>query len=233
MPSTGRSRCPSIAVGQPFAEQGTVVQGSRCLPITRELAVALAAAEHAVGHERSIDCAVYRLLLRMEARPRIGRRGAATAPARSARDVRGWRRLVGVLPSRSIIHVVTGCPTLAGRTARGSFDGCAPRKASGDSGAGTNQRHRSRRHGRIRRGMWRILGRRHAIRFDRDRLTNPPPTPDRQPPLPRRGPARRASSRPSPHDQRRGSRQNASCASRPVISAARSTRARSCSRTVE
>ena len=46
---------PIDRVGQPFAEQGAVVQGSRCLPITRELAVAVAAAEHAVGYERSLD----------------------------------------------------------------------------------------------------------------------------------------------------------------------------------
>ncbi|HEY8198566.1 MAG TPA: hypothetical protein VIF44_02255, partial [Candidatus Limnocylindrales bacterium] len=41
-------------VGQPFTEQGTLVANSRCLPIGRELAVALAAAERVVGHERSL-----------------------------------------------------------------------------------------------------------------------------------------------------------------------------------
>jgi hypothetical protein len=41
-------------IGQPFTEQGTLVANSRCLPISRELAVALAAAERAVGHERSL-----------------------------------------------------------------------------------------------------------------------------------------------------------------------------------
>ena len=45
---------PIDRVGQPFAEQGVVVQGTRCLPITREVAAALAAAEHAIGYERSI-----------------------------------------------------------------------------------------------------------------------------------------------------------------------------------
>ncbi|HVQ22045.1 MAG TPA: hypothetical protein VMT36_02125 [Candidatus Saccharimonadia bacterium] len=41
-------------IGQPFAERGTLVANSRCLPVTWGLAVALAAAEHAVGYERSI-----------------------------------------------------------------------------------------------------------------------------------------------------------------------------------
>jgi len=41
-------------IGQPFTEQGRLVANSRCLPISRELAVALAAAEREVGHERSL-----------------------------------------------------------------------------------------------------------------------------------------------------------------------------------
>jgi hypothetical protein len=41
-------------VGLPYTQQGLVVENSRCLPITRELAAALAAAERAVGYERSI-----------------------------------------------------------------------------------------------------------------------------------------------------------------------------------
>ncbi len=233
MPCTGRSRCPSIAIGQPFAEQGTVVQGSRCLPITRELAVALAAAEHAVGHERSIDRAVHRLLLRMEARPRIGRRGAATAPARSARDLRGWRRLVGVLPSRSDHPCRDGLSDSSRRTARGTLMVARPERPRVTA-------VQARTSAIVLAAMVVLAAacggpsaRRHAIRFDRGRLTNPPPHARPPPPPPRRSRARRASSQPSPHDQRRGSRQNASCASRHVTSAARSTRARSCSRTVE
>ncbi len=41
-------------IGLPYTQQGTVVENSRCLSITRELAAALAAAERAVGYERSI-----------------------------------------------------------------------------------------------------------------------------------------------------------------------------------
>ncbi len=41
-------------VGRPFAQQGTVVEHGRCLPITHALALALAAAEREVGYERSL-----------------------------------------------------------------------------------------------------------------------------------------------------------------------------------
>lgn len=41
-------------IGLPYTEQGAVVENSRCLPITRELAAALAAAERVVGYARSI-----------------------------------------------------------------------------------------------------------------------------------------------------------------------------------
>lgn len=42
------------AIGAPYTAQGRIVGNSRCLPITRELAAELAAAERAVGYERSI-----------------------------------------------------------------------------------------------------------------------------------------------------------------------------------
>jgi hypothetical protein len=41
-------------VGQPFAEEGTVVEHSRCLPITHALAMALTAAELDAGYARSL-----------------------------------------------------------------------------------------------------------------------------------------------------------------------------------
>ncbi|MET1232893.1 MAG: hypothetical protein ABWY52_08605 [Candidatus Limnocylindrales bacterium] len=42
-------------IGLPYAQQGAVVENSRCLPITRELATIMAAAERVVGYERTID----------------------------------------------------------------------------------------------------------------------------------------------------------------------------------
>lgn len=45
---------PIDAVGLPYAEQGAIVANSRCLPISRAGAAALAAAERAVGHERPL-----------------------------------------------------------------------------------------------------------------------------------------------------------------------------------
>jgi hypothetical protein len=45
---------PIDAVGLPYTEQGVLVANSRCLPIDRAGAVALAAAERAVGHERAV-----------------------------------------------------------------------------------------------------------------------------------------------------------------------------------
>ena len=41
-------------IGAPYTAQGRIVENSRCLPITRAVATELAAAERAVGYERSI-----------------------------------------------------------------------------------------------------------------------------------------------------------------------------------